>query len=40
VAEVEEALHEAGADVVAVLEDHCAGPSWLSHRYVARKRAE
>ena len=39
VAEVEATLAAAGADVVAVLEDHCAGPSWLSHRYVATKRA-
>ncbi|MGH9222896.1 MAG: class I SAM-dependent methyltransferase [Acidimicrobiales bacterium] len=37
-AEVEAVLGQAGADVVAVLEDHCAGPSWLSHRYVATKR--
>ena len=36
-ADVEAGLVEAGAAVVAVLEDHCAGDSWVSHRYVATK---
>ena len=37
--EIEAVLRGAGADVLAVLDDDCSGPAWLSHRYVATKRS-